>query len=127
MIHDFLEHLLWAVRIGHFENTATRGTTNPELVEQLTKYIKKRQTNSLISATSMDHDVSPEDVKRWRDALARLRELQIRALEGLMPLFREALDGARQPKAFMVRQINADEIQQWIDQVEEHSRRLVSE
>ena len=38
MIRDFLDHLIWEVRIGHFENTTAPGTINPELMDQIAKY-----------------------------------------------------------------------------------------
>jgi hypothetical protein len=40
MIRDFLEQLLWEVRVSHFDNTNVK-PHNPELAEQLRKYHRK--------------------------------------------------------------------------------------
>ena len=37
MIRDFLDHLMWELRIVHFENTNPSGTDHNELMSQLAK------------------------------------------------------------------------------------------
>ena len=40
MVRDFLDQLLWEVRVSHFDNT-NENPHNPELAEQLQKYHRK--------------------------------------------------------------------------------------
>src|SRR5579863_1911127 len=43
MIRDFLDHLLWELRISHYELTTPKtDKVHQELKGQLTKYVKKR-------------------------------------------------------------------------------------
>jgi hypothetical protein len=98
MIRDFLDHLLWEVRIVHFESTAAPGTINPELGEQLKKYMSKYHC-ALMRATDLVGEGLPEATfqraaRYWRTARQEVTASQIAHLEGLQGLFREAMDCA---------------------------------
>ncbi len=90
MIRDFLDHLAWELRIGHFENTTAPGTINPELADQLAKYMRKYHCGLLIGdVTSESRD--SEGFAKLRATRAQEREQQLKALESLTSLFDEAL------------------------------------
>jgi hypothetical protein len=98
MIRDFLDHLLWEVRIVNFESTAAPGTINPELGEQLKKYMAKYHCG-LLAAMDVGWDGIPEAERQQaaRDFRAARQEAsasQIAHLEALQGLFREALQCA---------------------------------
>jgi hypothetical protein len=96
MIRDFLDHLLWEVRIDHYEQVASG--TNSELKEQLTKYIRKRQTVGLLFATMLEEE-EPDPLKmaEYRTLRAEFRKSQLLCLEALRSLFEEALRCAAKP------------------------------
>ena len=50
MIRDFLEHLMWEVRVLHAEATNLRNRTDPQLVEMVQKYQLGRNTLALLMA-----------------------------------------------------------------------------
>ena len=62
MIEDFLEHYLWETRASLFEQGNAKGI-NPELVEQLAKYIKKYGPVGFSPYTILEReeDLSDED------------------------------------------------------------------
>ena len=98
MIRDFLDHLLWEVRISHHEMQTQVGSVNPELAEQLAKYIKKRQTFGLLftTATKERPADNPAGVAKLKRVKGNLREAQLEALELLhTTLFPEAFDAAK--------------------------------
>jgi hypothetical protein len=99
MIRDFLDHLLWEVRINHYEQITSE--VNPELQEQLTKYIRKRRTVGLLFATQIT-DLDPARLAEYRTLKAGLRQSQLLALEALRPLFKEALLNAGIPDSINV-------------------------
>jgi hypothetical protein len=98
MIRDFLEQLLWEVRIEQFESTAPPGVVNPELAEQSEKYLRKYGV-ALQVDTCIDGDGATEAQRRraeehWREAQANLTAEQVGHLEALRELFEEALECA---------------------------------
>lgn len=102
MIRDFLDHLLWEVRISHFETVMRKrgkaDTTSSELVETLSKYNQK-YGSVLQPILSVKRDgLSDEELNRAmanaNAALAPIREDEIRALESLQSLFASALKAA---------------------------------
>jgi hypothetical protein len=95
MIRDFLDHLLWEVRINHYEQITSE--VNPELKEQLKKYVRKRQTIGLLFATELDKKADPSRLAEYRKIKAGLRQSQLLGLEALRPLFEEALWNAARP------------------------------
>jgi hypothetical protein len=97
MIRDFVDHLLWELRISHFETTGTGGGLNPELVDQLERYMRKRQTVGLLMGHQADRNIPREKVQQFREALNALRQRQIDRLEALRPLLNEALFCASRP------------------------------
>jgi hypothetical protein len=125
MIRDFLDHLAWELRIGHFENTTAPGTINPELAEQLAKYIRKYHCGLLIGdVTSESRD--SEGFAKLRATRAQEREQQLNALESLTSLFDEALLCASKTGSLVFRQVdrglthavedtryNPDDLAQW--------------
>jgi hypothetical protein len=99
MIRDFLDHLLWEVRILHYESTATPGAINPELLDTIASLQSKYPgTACLLAATYLtnDRELSGEQVARaeeyWRKARAQASQGWVDALEHLQGLFREALE-----------------------------------
>jgi hypothetical protein len=120
MIRDFLDHLLWEVRISHYETTHG-SKTNPELTDQLERFQKKRQTVGLLFGVFVHREVN---TGRLHAARRELRQQQIRALEGLMPLFEEALICAKHPKEFMSHSLGPEHLAKDIADMEEETRRL---
>ena len=62
MIRDFLDNLIWELRVNHYEVASAapaeyfgdpRGD-NPELTEQLAKYMKKYNNAGLLSLNQLD-------------------------------------------------------------------------
>ncbi|OHB54873.1 MAG: hypothetical protein A2Y12_05530 [Planctomycetes bacterium GWF2_42_9] len=115
MIHDFLEHLKWELQIIHFENQQDKFKENPELVEQLAKYVKKRHTKALMPATVIQKDKF--DSESLAELKARLRkdkleqmQAAINAFEILEPIFSQALTCAKYPDKLPARIITPDEV-----------------
>ena len=114
MIRDFLDHLSWELSICHFENTHKKGATNPELIDQLKKYMKKYNTIGLMAAVVVNKEGVPEDVanqaiESFRKAKAESVEQSLRALDLLEPVFEEALTCIAHPEDFMAREIDVEE------------------
>jgi hypothetical protein len=102
MIRDFLDHLLWELRISHHETTTSHGAVNPELVDQLTKYVKKRQTAGLLFTVGFHEKVAdladrePEKYAEFQRVKGELRKSQLICLEALLnSLIPEAMDAAK--------------------------------
>ncbi|MHC4539734.1 MAG: hypothetical protein ACYS74_08140 [Planctomycetota bacterium] len=115
MIRDFLDHLLWELRINHLENTNPGCEVNPELCNQLAKYIKKYNTAGLMAAMSIDTDGVPEDVaeqalRTFHIARAQSSQEAIDALESLEQTFEVAFKCASNPDCFMVNEITLGEV-----------------
>jgi hypothetical protein len=95
MIRDFLSHLLWEVRILHFESVSRPGTINKELGEQLKPFMEKYRS-VLLAATDIHNDAGlPEDLvdrawEYWRGARAEVADEWVKNLESLQSLFEEA-------------------------------------
>jgi hypothetical protein len=102
MIRDFIEHLLWEVRIGHFEATSADGAINPELLEQIQRYQKKRQTIALLAANEIPAS-GRDEVGALKRRMAEVRQRQVDHLEALHTLFEEALFCASHPRTYPVR------------------------
>jgi polyphosphate kinase len=107
MIRDFLDHLMWEVRINHVESTSVAATggckVNMELADQLAKYLRKYRTN-LRAGVSVRRDTPDQTDEQVQQALkigsarrAEEHQKYIDALETLKPLFKEALWCAGQP------------------------------
>ena len=108
MVRDFLEHLMWEVRIKHFENSPSAPLVydssgkgvNPELLDQLVKYGRKYPGSpALLPVTEFDRTGwDEEDMKcqmgRFKAFLYAVRGEQMEALECLGSLFEEALECA---------------------------------
>lgn len=118
MISDFLEHLLWEVRVNHAENTSlatpTGAKLHPELTEQLGKYVRQYNTALRPAVDLVVPDgMSREDAARAMKTLQRWRvpehQRYINALETLQPLFKEALFCAAQSDLAVIR-IPADRV-----------------
>jgi hypothetical protein len=95
MIRDFLEHLLWEVRLNLYENAAKPGAINQELVDKLSVYQGRYGRVTLLATNQID--TGGETKERIRQAVANFREFmrltregQIRQLEALQRLFSEA-------------------------------------
>ncbi len=104
MIRDFLDHLLWEVRIAYHETQ--HAGINPELSEQLEKYIKKRQTAGLLFSTAVEMDerqTEPEKYEKLKRLQGELRKAQLVCLEALLhSLIPEAMDAAKNGRNFSV-------------------------
>lgn len=92
MIEDFLNQLLWEIRIHHFENTAAIGTVNPELASQLATYLKKRGC-FICPNLGRALDVSEENgsIDEYRKCQQRLSETALERLEAALPIIQAAL------------------------------------
>jgi hypothetical protein len=118
MIRDFFDHLLWELRINHDELQAAQHggqPINPELVDQLEKYIKKRSTSSLLASLFMQdrEGATSEEIERNQRACAaaklRIREEQLAHMEALRALFSEAIECASHPNDIGVLRIKGPE------------------
>jgi hypothetical protein len=102
MIRDFLEQLLWEVRVNHFDNT-NKNPDNPELAEQLKKYHRKYQRTLVpfikLDTAGLDKQQIDDGRQRLRSRVAALRQRQLDALESLQPLFEYAMIAAQQPSS----------------------------
>jgi hypothetical protein len=107
MIHDFLQHLLWELRICHFENTHKQGAINPELVDQLNRYVVKRNTVGLLPARTVDTEGVPEEavdeaIQNLKGTLAQMMQRALDAFGVLEPFFDDALKCAAHNYGFVV-------------------------
>src|SRR4051812_34496585 len=84
MIQDFLEHLLWAARVSHFESTSPPDTVHPELAEQLARYLGRYGAVLLPVVYVQDANPSGGSEPAVRAKMARVRQAQIDALEMLL-------------------------------------------
>ena len=124
MIRDFIEHLKWELRIKHFENTRKIGTQHPKLMEQLEKYMLRRNTTGLLYANRIEkaglaEDRAQEVIKAIRQAGARQAQEALDALGVLEPILEEALDCASHPKDFLVRTVNLVEFLRCMEEQED--------
>jgi len=93
MIKDFLDHLMWELRINHIENTNPGCATNPELVEQLSKYSNKYNTVGLMTAMKVTYEGAeniPDEIKAlvtrsMQGEKANRSQEAVNALEILQP------------------------------------------
>ena len=99
MIEDFLNHLLWEVRIAHHENAnrvRQTGKLNPELVDQLGRYFDK-YGSTLRLPNQLDGDgASDAEIKRALEILTveigeKGCDAQMAHLEALRGLFESAV------------------------------------
>jgi hypothetical protein len=116
MIRDFLAHLLWEVRINHFElesrlnqlykpNLADgppqEPVISPDLVEQLAKYHAKYCSALLPASAFGGEDCTVEEQYLVEAVFCKRttikRQKQIEHLEALQDLFDEALQCAKMP------------------------------
>jgi hypothetical protein len=102
MIRDFLDQLLWEVRVSHFDNTNEK-PNNPELAEQLKKY-QRKYGRTLVPFIKLQTDgLTAEQIDKGRQHLrarvAEVRQDQLDALEFLQPLFDFALIAAAKPSS----------------------------
>jgi hypothetical protein len=103
MIREFLEHLRWEYSINHFENTSQPGTMNPELGEQLKKYMHKWNTAGLMRAvTARQGSVTEEMAEEFRAMRVQRAEAVLQALDALRPALEEAFLCASNPDGFGV-------------------------
>jgi hypothetical protein len=117
MIRDFLDHLLLALRVQHFENrkllkalgsaddlgAAMKVTEeiSPKLVEQIAVYLLRYRSVLLPSDVAKAENASETEVRAVMTAVLEVksakRDEQIGHLEALRDLFAEALDSASLP------------------------------
>lgn len=82
MIRDFLDHLKWELRISVFEATHPIGATNPELVEQLAKYMERYDVIGLLPFASAEN-LSTESVEPIRHYVAKESQKYLDHLDAL--------------------------------------------
>jgi hypothetical protein len=97
MIRDFIDQLLWGLRVDHFEMTGGPNALNPELVDQEKKNFKRRGVLRLLTLFSLRRDKPElterqmaEALRRFAATMAKKREEQLLHLEALSDLFSEA-------------------------------------
>lgn len=114
MIQDFLEHLRWEYAINHFENTHKAGVENPELTEELGRYIKKYNTTGLMAALKLKASGITEEEERENRAMKSFRVVRakkaqevLEALDTLKPYLEEAFECAMcPPNSLMIKEID---------------------
>jgi hypothetical protein len=114
MIRDFLEHLMWELRIAVHENQCEGGRINPELTDQLKKYIQRRDCIGLLEGMKFADDLGDaEGLQAMRD-LKRVRLwsriVALDAIETLQVTFEEALRCAERNKEFHIRIFKASDV-----------------
>lgn len=107
MIRDFLNHFRLEYAINHFENTHEPETVNPELAEQLGRYMNKYNTCGLMAALALVEDGIPQEVvTKARESVHAARAERAKevldALDVLEPFLEEAFICASFPDAFMI-------------------------
>jgi hypothetical protein len=115
MIRDFLDHLLWELRISHHElTTPTPDQVHNELVGQLAKYIKKRNTVGLLASNQLATSATPQEVERasaiLKERLGCQRIAAIQHLEALADVFDEALRCAAKPDTTYIKRHSPSDI-----------------
>jgi hypothetical protein len=114
MIRDFIEHLKWELRIKHFENQQIGEVKiNPELVEQLKKYIVKWNTNALLLTGLIETDKFDSDKLAQVKAEIKKETLEqcqtaLDALDKLEPVLNEAFNCAGYPDQIPTKIIGPD-------------------
>jgi len=102
MIKDFLQHLLWEMRVLHFESTGPVGRFNPELTASLKPYFQRRGRHLFpVHEVVADHG-TPEEEAVAAGELIRMRHAKqakeaIEHLEALQEVFEIALHCASKP------------------------------
>ena len=91
MIRDFIDHLKWEVRTCHFENVSAPNALNPELIDQLAKYQRKRGCFGLLTGQLTREKPDADALAEWKARRAGEMQTYIDALELLEPLFQEAV------------------------------------
>jgi hypothetical protein len=105
MIRDFLEHLMWEVRIREYEKkTGDPMNINPEFVEQLRIYMRRYHCLCLMPVNILDNDLNtPEEfaeaMQNFRKYLQSSMEGFVAAMEEFWPLFEQAFESAQVPYA----------------------------
>jgi hypothetical protein len=97
MIRDFMDQLIWSLRVDHFEFTAGPRALNPELVEEVKRCALKRGILRLLSLFTVRKDkpeLTAEQMQLARrmfaENQARERQEQLRHLEALHDVLDEA-------------------------------------
>jgi hypothetical protein len=112
MIEDFLDNLLWELRAVHYEVSSAAPPTgpgdkvgiNPELCDQLVKYMKRYNHAGLMALSYVDKDPGltanqkHQAIANYRTARAAVVQEWIDHLEALQPILKEALDCAARSK-----------------------------
>jgi len=115
MIRDFLDHLLWELRISHYELTTPKtDKVHQELKGQLTKYVKKRNTVGLLASNQLAASATPDEVERasviLKERLSNQRKVAIDHLEALADVFDEALRCASKPDTIYIKRHNPSDV-----------------
>jgi hypothetical protein len=122
MIRDFLDHLMWELRIQIYEHeTGADAPLNPELTEMLEKYIRRRGTVAVIFNHATEKQPSPGELRELHAGMATLRKSQLRCLECLQTLFGEALKAARAPRSMSI--LKFEDAAKAIELIKEYQRK----
>lgn len=113
MIRDFLQHLVWEVRILQYQSTRDNPSIpNPELMDQLERFQQRRRCIGLLA----DEDITQDDLDERQYARTILFAHHRRGtaandwmehLEALTELFAEAIFCAEHPENRMTRILSA--------------------
>jgi hypothetical protein len=113
MIRDFLDHLMWEVRVRHFEYTAAHDTLNPDLCAQLGRYMRKWHCAGLLVGNSiaakpddMTAEVYASQIATISAGFLRQATEWLAHLEALNGLFEQALGCASAPNVCFQRIID---------------------
>jgi hypothetical protein len=121
MIRDFIAQLVTELRVNNYEQTVQPHVVNPELAEEMARWVEKRGT--YLTARNLiegDSELSMEEFQKaaafYRAYRHRETEEQILQLEALQDLFEEAFFCAERPGQQITNHVNARE---WLDMLNE--------
>lgn len=119
MIRDFLENLMWDLRIQHFEVTHPGDNHNAEFDEHIKKYMKKYKSVGLLSLNILPDSVDEYREKVVRKLIALRYQQAIDNLEELGDMFEEAFNCASHEDKFMTRRWQQEHIDNAVEKMEE--------
>jgi len=119
MIKDFLENLMWDLRIQHFEVTHSGGTRDAEFDEHVEKYMKKYKSVGLLSLNILPNSVDKYSGEVVKKLIALKYQQAIDNLEELGDIFEEACNCASHEDTFLTRKWTPEQIKRAVKAMEE--------
>ena len=119
MIRDFLENLMWDLRIQHFEVTHPGDNHNAEFDEHIERYMKKYKSVGLLSLNILPDSIGEYHEKVVRKLIALRYQQAIDNLEELGDMFEEAFNCASHEDRFMTRRWEQKYIDRAVEKMED--------